>query len=58
MAAGLALMSVEYVRRVLVGMGHATNGDGVSSLLIALTYLCMLSAGILVVLRPRATRAG
>jgi diguanylate cyclase (GGDEF)-like protein len=57
-AAGLALMSVEYVRRVLLHMGHATNGDGLSGILIALTYLCLLGAGVLVVLRHAPSDKG
>jgi diguanylate cyclase (GGDEF)-like protein len=39
-------------------MGHATNGDGVSAVLIALTYLCLLGAGILVVLRHAPSDKG
>jgi diguanylate cyclase (GGDEF)-like protein len=50
-AAGLALLSVENGRRLVLGMGHATQGDSLTGLLIALVYLCLLGAGIVVVLR-------
>lgn len=57
-AVGMALLSVEYVRRLLRHMGHATNGDGLSDAFIGLTFLCLLAAALAVVVRHASSDKG
>ena len=50
-AAGMGLMAVEMIRRLPLGIGHASNGDHLSVVFVALTYVCLFGTGIMIVSR-------
>ncbi|MEU4620462.1 GGDEF domain-containing protein [Actinoplanes sp. NPDC023801] len=50
-AAGMGLMAVEMIRRLPLHIGHASNGDSLSVVFVALTYVCLLGTGIMIVSR-------